>query len=57
MPPGEGRTVAATPLKPHRGGWFSKCQQVCEAVLANNIADARLLATMHYAGPAANVAG
>jgi hypothetical protein len=57
MPSGEGHTAAAAPLKVHRGGWFTKCQQVCEAVLANNIADARILATMHYAGPAASVAG
>ena len=57
MQSGEGHTAAAAPLKVHRGGWFRKCQQVCEAVLANNIADARILATMHYAGPAACVAG
>ena len=57
MPSGEVREAAAATFKPHRGGWFMKRQQVCEAVLANNIADARILATMHYAGPAASVAG
>ena len=57
MPSGEVREAAAATFKLHRGGWFTKCQQVCEAVLANNIADARTLATMHYAGPAASIAG
>ena len=43
--------------KRHRGGWFTKCQALCEAVLAGNLADARVLATMHYAGPNIDIAG
>ncbi len=53
----EVRDGTATAAKRHRGGWFTKCQQLCEAVIAGNLADARILATMHYAGPTADIAG
>ncbi len=57
MPAIEAQDAAAAAAKRHRGGWFTKCQQVCGAVLAGNLADARILATMHYASPAAGIAG
>jgi hypothetical protein len=35
----------------HRGGWFNKCQQLAEAVLAESWDDAQLMAAEMYSGP------
>ena len=35
-----------------RGGWFNRCQDLCEAVLACDWAESTRLAELHYAGQA-----
>ena len=39
-----------------RGGWFNKCQRLCEAVLRQDNEEAWALAREHYAGPDAHLA-
>ena len=34
-----------------RGGWFNRCQRLCEAVLRQDNEEAWALAREHYAGP------
>ncbi len=34
-----------------RGGWFNRCQRLCEAVLRQDNQEAWRLAREHYAGP------
>jgi hypothetical protein len=48
-----GKSGHATQPPPvvHRGGWFNKCQQLAEAVLAENWDEAQWLAAEMYSGP------
>ncbi len=40
-----------------RGGWFNRCQRLCEAVLREDNQEAWRLAREHYPGPDPHLAG
>ena len=40
-----------------RGGWFNRCQRLCEAVLRQDNHEAWRLVREHYAGPDPHLAG
>ena len=46
-----GAPVADSKVDAKRGGWFSKCQALCEAVIEERNEDAVNLALLLYAGP------